>query len=66
MKRAISVRKATLMMATIRNTSVFLFVSGYGSGGKPVLFRSKPVLRKPFLISELGDMINSALSDRAA
>jgi DNA-binding response OmpR family regulator len=44
----------------------FLFVSGYGSGGKPVLFRSKPVLRKPFLISELGDMINSALSDRAA
>ena len=49
------------MMATIRNTSVFLFVSGYGSGGKPVLFRSKPVLRKPFLISELGDMINSAL-----
>jgi DNA-binding response OmpR family regulator len=43
----------------------FLFVSGYGSGGKPVLFRSKPVLRKPFLISDLENMINSALSDRS-
>lgn len=41
----------------------FVFVSGYGSPGVPALFRDRPVLRKPFLISELATLINSALSD---
>ena len=39
----------------------FIFVSGYGSAGKPVLFRHKAVLRKPFKISEFGKMIDAAL-----
>ena len=41
----------------------FVFVSGYGPEGLPALFKDKPVLRKPFLISEFAAMINSALSD---
>jgi DNA-binding response OmpR family regulator len=40
----------------------FIFVSGYGSGGRPVLFRHKAVLQKPFLISQFGKMIDAALS----
>src|SRR5258705_13257945 len=41
----------------------FVFVSGYGPAGRPVLFEDKPVLRKPFLISDFATFINSALSD---
>ena len=40
----------------------FVFVSGYGPPGLPALFNDRPVLRKPFLISEFRTMINSALS----
>jgi CheY-like chemotaxis protein len=42
----------------------FVFISGYGPEGLPALFNDKPVLRKPFLISDFATMINSALSDR--
>jgi CheY-like chemotaxis protein len=41
----------------------FVFVSGYGPAGRPEPFNDKPVLRKPFLISEFATLINSALSD---
>jgi len=40
----------------------FVFVSGYGPEGLPALFSDKPVLRKPFLITDFATMINSALS----
>ena len=39
----------------------FLFVSGYGSAGKPDSFRDRPVLHKPFLISTFAAMIDAAL-----
>lgn len=39
----------------------FVFVSGYGAPGLPDLFKDRPVLRKPFLISELATLINSVL-----
>jgi len=39
----------------------FIFVSGYGPEGKPAAFDNTPVLRKPFLISDLEQMINAAL-----
>jgi DNA-binding response OmpR family regulator len=39
----------------------FIFVSGYGSAALPA-FDDRPVLRKPFLITELAAMINSVLS----
>jgi len=42
----------------------FVFVSGYGPAGLPVLFRDKPVLHKPFLISAFAYLIQSALNDR--
>jgi DNA-binding NarL/FixJ family response regulator len=41
----------------------FVFVSGYGTEGRPPAFRNRPVLRKPFLIEHFADMINSAISD---
>ncbi|MBR1247513.1 response regulator [Bradyrhizobium sp. AUGA SZCCT0169] len=41
----------------------FIFVSGYGPEGRPEMFTHKPVLRKPFLISDLATMIDSALSE---
>ena len=40
----------------------FIFVSGYGPEGLPALFKDKPVLRKPFPITEFAAMIHSALS----
>jgi CheY-like chemotaxis protein len=40
----------------------FIFVSGYGPAGRPVLFNDKPVLHKPFLISDFATMVNSALN----
>jgi hypothetical protein len=43
----------------------FVFVSGYGSAGKPALFADKPVLRKPFLIEHFANMINSGLGDKS-
>ena len=42
----------------------FVFVSGYGPEGLPAPFKDKPVLRKPFSITEFAALINSALSDR--
>jgi len=39
----------------------FLFVSGYGSGGRPEAFRSRPALRKPVLLSKLGETISAIL-----
>jgi DNA-binding NtrC family response regulator len=41
----------------------FVFISGYGLPGVPDSFKDRPVLRKPFLISELATLINSALND---
>jgi CheY-like chemotaxis protein len=41
----------------------FIFVSGDGPEGRPSQFDDKPVLRKPFLITEFASMINSALLD---
>jgi CheY-like chemotaxis protein len=38
----------------------FIFVSGYGPAGRPVLFPDKPVLNKPFLIEDFADMIKTA------
>jgi CheY-like chemotaxis protein len=43
----------------------FVFVSGYGPAGRPELFNDKPVLRKPFLISEFATLINSAMGDKS-
>jgi CheY-like chemotaxis protein len=43
----------------------FVFVSGYGAAGRPVLFSDKPVLRKPFLIEHLADIIISAMGDKS-
>src|ERR1700742_720083 len=40
----------------------FVFVSGYGPEGLPASFKDKPVLRKPFSITEFATLINSALS----
>jgi hypothetical protein len=40
----------------------FLVVSGYGSGGRPEAFRSRPALRKPVLLSKLGETINAMLA----
>ncbi len=40
----------------------FVFVSGYGAKGRPVLFSDRPVLQKPFLISKFAEMINSSES----
>ena len=41
----------------------FIFISGYGPEGRPEKFSDKPVLRKPFLISDLATMIGSAVSE---
>jgi len=43
----------------------FLFVSGYGSGGRAEAFRSRPALRKPVLLSKLGETINAILATTA-
>jgi hypothetical protein len=40
----------------------FLFVSGYGSGGRPEQFSDRPLLQKPVMIWKLGHTINSILS----
>jgi CheY-like chemotaxis protein len=42
----------------------FMFVSGYGSEGRSLLFQDRPALRKPFLIESLAEMIETALGDR--
>jgi CheY-like chemotaxis protein len=44
----------------------FIFVSGYGSEGRPQLFTDRPALRKPFLIESLAEMIEKALGERPA
>ena len=43
----------------------FIFVSGYGPEGRPKLFNDKPVLRKPFLISEFETLINAAMGEKS-
>jgi hypothetical protein len=43
----------------------FLFVSGYGPAGRPVLFADRLILRKPFLIEHFADMIDSAMGDKS-
>jgi len=42
----------------------FIFVSGYGSEGRPLPFQDRPALRKPFLIENLSQMIEKTLGDR--
>jgi hypothetical protein len=42
----------------------FIFVSGYGPEGRPVLFSGTPVLRKPFLIEDFAAMINAAMATK--
>lgn len=37
----------------------FLFASGYGTAGLPHPFRERPVLRKPFMVGELGRAIDA-------
>lgn len=44
----------------------FIFVSGYGSEGRPLSFQDRPALRKPFLIESLAEMIEKELGDRRA
>jgi CheY-like chemotaxis protein len=39
----------------------FLFVTGYGAGWLPALFRRRPVLQKPVSIERLGDTIGALL-----
>ena len=36
----------------------FIFVSGYGPEGRPLLFNDRPVLCKPFMIEQFGEMID--------
>jgi CheY-like chemotaxis protein len=43
----------------------FVFVSGYGPAGRPVLFADRLILRKPFLIEHFADMIDSAMGDKS-
>lgn len=40
----------------------FVFVSGYGSGGRPEAFRGQPVLEKPVSTARLGQTIDAILS----
>jgi CheY-like chemotaxis protein len=44
----------------------FVFVSGYGSEGRPQSFKDRPALRKPFLIESLADMIKKVVGDSPA
>ena len=44
----------------------FIFLSGYGSGGRPQPFQDRPALRKPFLIENLSAMIEKVLGERPA
>lgn len=44
----------------------FIFVSGYGSEGRPLSFQDRPALRKPFLIESLAEMLEKTLGDRPA
>jgi CheY-like chemotaxis protein len=43
----------------------FIFVSGYGPEGRPKSFNDKPVLRKPFSISEFATLIKAAVGDKS-
>jgi CheY-like chemotaxis protein len=43
----------------------FAFASGYGRAGLPEEFRTRPVLSKPFQISELSTVLSSALAEQA-
>jgi DNA-binding response OmpR family regulator len=44
----------------------FIFVSGYGSEGRPLSFQDRPALRKPFMIESLAEMIEKVLRGRPA
>ena len=39
-----------------------LFITGYGSGGRPEAFRNRPALQKPLSIWKLGDTIDAILA----
>jgi DNA-binding NtrC family response regulator len=39
----------------------FLFISGYGSAGRPEAFIERPALQKPLMLSKLGEAINAIL-----
>jgi hypothetical protein len=39
----------------------FIFTSGYGKAALPEKFRDRPVLQKPFLITNLEDTIKATL-----
>jgi hypothetical protein len=43
----------------------FIFVSGYGSEGRPTAFRDRPGLRKPFLIESLAAIIEKVLGEQS-
>jgi hypothetical protein len=45
-----------------RRGQPLLFISGYGSGGRPEAFRNRPALQEPLSISTLGDTINAILA----
>jgi hypothetical protein len=44
----------------------FLFISGYGSGGRPEAFIEGPALQKPLMLSKLGETIDSIRSSADA
>ena len=41
-----------------------VFASGYGSAALPVTYNGRPLLRKPFLLSELKETIDTILGAR--
>ncbi len=44
----------------------FVFASGYGQGGVPDAYKTRPALQKPFQIESLAKMIDTALRSPAA
>ena len=44
----------------------FIFMSGYGSGGRPEAFIERPALQKPLILSKLGETINAILAAGAS
>lgn len=48
--------------ALARAETPFIFSTGYDEGGVPEEWRSRPSLRKPFMLGELERALNAALS----
>ena len=44
----------------------FIFATGYGLSGLPAEYRDRPVLRKPFQLETLAQVIDSTLKNAAA